>query len=33
MVYKIFRAMQKDLYSEICVHFYIDSVENFVADR
>jgi len=28
-VYKIFRAMSKDLYSdEICVHFGIDSVEN-----
>ena len=26
--YKIFGAMSKDLYSEICVHFGIDSVEN-----
>ena len=28
---KIFGAMTKDLYSEICVHFGIDSVENLVA--
>jgi len=32
-VYKIFGAMTKDLYSEICVHFGIDSVENSVANR
>ena len=25
--------MSKDLYSEMCVHFGIDSVENLVADR
>ena len=28
VVYKTFRAMSKDLYSEICVHFGTDSVEN-----
>jgi len=33
MVYKIFGAMSKGLYSEICVHFGIDSVENLVANR
>jgi len=32
-VYKIFGAMSKDLYSEICVHFGIDSVENLVTSR
>jgi len=32
-VYKIFRAMSKDLYSEISAHFGIDSVENLVANR
>jgi len=31
--YKIFGAVPKDLYSEICVHFGIDSVENLVANR
>jgi len=25
--------MSKDLYSEICVHFGIDSVENLIANR
>ena len=33
IVYKIFGAMSKDLYSEICVHFGIDSVENLVTSR
>jgi len=33
VVYKTFRAMSKDLYSEIFVHFGIDSVENLVANR
>ena len=33
VVYKKFRAMSKDLYSEIFVHFGIDSVENLVANR
>jgi len=33
IVYKIFRTMSKDLYSEIYVHFGIDSVENLVANR
>ena len=33
IVYKIFGAMSKDLYSEICVPFDIDSVENLVANR
>ena len=33
IVYKIFGAMSSDLYSEICVHFGIDSVENLVANR
>jgi len=32
-VYKILGAVSKDLYSEICVHFGIDSVENLVASR
>jgi len=32
-VYKIFRTMSKNLYSEICVHFGIDSVENLAANR
>jgi len=31
--YKIFGAMSKDLYSEICVHFAIYSVGNLVANR
>ena len=34
MVYKIFGAMPKDLYSEkICVHFGTDSAENLVANQ
>ena len=33
IVYKIFGAMSKVLYSEICVHFGIDSVENLIANR
>ena len=32
-MYKILGAVSKDLYSEICVHFGIDSVENLVASR
>ena len=32
-MYKIFGAMSSDWYSEICVHFGIDSVENLVANR
>jgi len=32
IVYKIFGAMSNDLYSEICVHFGIDSVENSIAN-
>jgi len=28
IVYKIFGAVSKDLYSETCVHFDIDSVKN-----
>jgi len=32
-VYKIFRATSTDLYSEVYVHFRIDSVENLVANR
>ena len=32
IMYKIFGAMS-DLYSEICVHFGIDFVENLVANR
>jgi len=32
-VYKIIGAMSKDLHSEMCVHFGIDSVENLVANR
>ena len=30
---KIFGAMSKDSYSEICEHFSIDFVENVVANR
>jgi len=30
IVYKIVGAMSKDLYSEICVRFGTDSVENYV---
>jgi len=33
IVYKIFRAMSKDLYIEISAHFGIESVENLIADR
>jgi len=33
IVYKIFGAMSKDLYIEICEHFGIESVENLVAIR
>ena len=33
IVYNIFGAMSEDLYSEICVHFGVDSVVNFVANR
>ena len=33
IVYKIFRAMSKDLYIEISAHFGIESVENSVANR
>ena len=33
IVYKIFGAMSKDLYSEICVHFGIDSVKNRFINR
>ena len=33
IVYKMFGATSKDLYSEICVHFGIDCVENLVANR
>ena len=33
IVYKIFGAMSTDLYSEISIHFGIDSVENLVANR
>jgi len=33
MVYKIFGARSKGLYSEICVHFGIDSVESLVANH
>jgi len=32
IVYKIFGAMSNDLYSEIYVHFGIDSVENSIAN-
>ena len=30
ILYKIFGAMSKDLYSETCVRFGTDSVENYV---
>ena len=33
IVYKIFGVMSNDLYSEICVHFGIDSVKNSNANR
>ena len=33
IVHKIFGAMSNDLYSETCVHFEIDLVENLVANR
>jgi len=33
IVYKIFGAMSKDLYSEISAHFGIESVQNLIADR
>ena len=33
IMYKIFGAMSKDLYSEIYIHFGIDYVENLVANR
>jgi len=33
IVYKIFGAVSKDLYTEISAHFGIESVENLVANR
>ena len=33
IVYKIFGVMSKDLYSEMCVHFGIDSIKNSVDKR
>ena len=29
IVYKIFGVMSKDLYSEMCVHFGVDSLKKF----